>query len=127
MKFRLHKIRDTLLAAVLSGGCDATTRMKRTILAWIIFFCGFAVEMAADHMLRIQDGDVQTGGIPEPLWFVIQLALSMVALWLAFTATQTVATPWKRALLLSAQAAAGFLLYAFIGLYYVVGTGIDSL
>jgi hypothetical protein len=101
--------------------------MKRAILAWTIFFGGFGAEMAIDHMLRILDGNVRTGGIPEPLWFFIQIALAAVALWLAFTATQTLGPLWRRLLAVGAQAAVGFFLYIFIGLYYVVGTGIDSL
>lgn len=97
------------------------------MLAWSIFFVGFGVEIGVDHVLRIQDGNIRTGSIPEPLWFLIQIALAAGALWLAFTATETLRIWWKRLLVVGVQAAVGFALYAFISLYYVVGTGIDSL
>ena len=97
------------------------------MLAWAIFFGGFGAEMAIDHILRIQDGNIGTGGVPELLWFSIQIALAAAALWFAFTATKSIGALWKRILVVGAQAAVGFFLYVFIGLYYVVGTGIDSL
>jgi len=83
--------------------------------------------MVIDHILRIQDGNIRTGGIPELPWFFIQIALATAALWFAFTATKLIGALWKRILVVGAQAAVGFFLYVFIGLYYVVGTGIDSL
>ena len=101
--------------------------MKKTIIAWVVFVGGFAIEMAIDHVLRVQDGNVRTGGIPELLWFLIQIALAFSALWLAFTGTKPLIVLWKRLLVLGIQAGIAFFLYAFIGLYYVVGTGIDSL
>ena len=101
--------------------------MKTTILAWLLFFGGFSIEMTIDHLLRIHDGNIRTGGIPELLWFAIQIILASIALWLAYKGTESLITMWKRLLVLGLQAGIGFMLYAFIGLYYVGGTGIDSL
>ena len=106
---------------------NVRTQMRRTILAWLIFFGGFAVEMGIDHILRIQDGNVRTGGIPEPLWFLIQIVLAVAALQMAYGATKSLQVFWKRALVVGIQAVVGFFLSVFISLYYVVGTGIDSL
>lgn len=100
---------------------------RLTIRAWIVFFGGFGLEIAADRALRMQDGYVRTGGIPELLWFFLQIVLAIAALSLAYVATKPLRRPWLRLLALSIQAALGFLLYAAISLYYVVGTGIDSL
>ena len=101
--------------------------MKKTILGWLIYFCGFAFAMALDHLLRIQDGNIRTGGIPEPLWFLIQIALGVFAIWLLFVATKPLITLWKRLLVVGLQASIGYIITVFIALYYVVGTGIDSL
>ena len=101
--------------------------MKITIIAWVVFFGGFSLEMAIDRWLRIQDENIRTGGIPEPLWFLIQIMLAILALWLAFMATKQIATLWKRLLVLALQAGVGFILYAYMGLNYIVGAGIDSL
>jgi len=101
--------------------------MKKTLLAWIVFLGCMGVEMAIDYTLRIRDGNVQTGGIPEPLWFILQLSFSAVSLRLAYAGTLPMGVLWKRILAVAAQAATGLFLYGFIGLYYVVSSGIDSL
>jgi hypothetical protein len=101
--------------------------MQQTILAWLIFFGGLAAEMAVDHVLRIQDGNIRTGGIPEPLWFLIQILLAIVSLWLAYRATNSIHLFWKRVLAVGAQAVVAFFISVWALLYYVVGTGIDSL
>ena len=44
---------------------DVRTRLTRTALAWIVFFGGFAMEMAVDYGLRARDCDMGSGGIPE--------------------------------------------------------------
>jgi hypothetical protein len=100
-------------------------RLTLGVLAWIVFFGGFAMEIGIDYALRIRDGDVRTGGIPETLWFLIQIVLAAVALWLAFRATETLGSWWKRLLIVGLQAAIAFIPYAFIGINYVCGAGID--
>ena len=101
--------------------------MKKTIIAWFIFFGGFALEISVDYLLRIQDENIRTGGIPELLWFIIQIILAISALWLAFLATKPLVIIWRRLLVLGLQAGIGFIIYVVIGLNYIVGTGIDSL
>ena len=101
--------------------------MKKTLSAWFIFFGGFMLEIFIDHLLRIQDQNISTGGIPELIWFLIQIMLAILALWLAFVATKPLVALWKRLLVLGLQASIGFIIYVFIGLNYIVGTGIDSL
>jgi hypothetical protein len=101
--------------------------MLRTLLAWIFFFGGFAIEAAVDRFLRMRDGDVTTGGIPEPLWFAIPLVLAVVSTLLAWQATRPVHAVWQRLAVVSLQLVVGFVIYATACLWYVVGTGIDSL
>ncbi len=98
-----------------------------TIVAWVLFFGGFGIEASIDHCLRMRDGNVTTGGIPEPLWFGMQILLGITSAWLAWIATETLRTTWRRAALVSVQLIVGFLIYAALGLAYVVGSGIDSL
>lgn len=81
--------------------------------------------MGVDHTMRIQDGNMRTGGIYEPLWFLIQILLGLVALWLIATATKPLQHWWKSLLIVGVQGAIGFGLYIIIGINYVCRTGID--
>ena len=99
--------------------------MLRAILPWLVFFGGLALEFGLDYALRIRDGDVRTGGIPQPLWFAILWALAAIALWLAYEATGNIAALWKRLSIVALQAAVAFFLYAAMAISYVCGAGID--
>jgi hypothetical protein len=99
--------------------------MKRTVLAWVLFIGGLGLELAIDYLLRIYDGDIKTGGIPELLLFLITIALASIAVWLAFTATKPLGSRWKRLVVVAPQAVVGYVVYAFIAIYYVCSTGID--
>jgi len=84
-----------------------------------------ALWMAVDYLLRVQDGDVRTGGIPTELSALVHIALAVGALWLAFRGTKPVWVWWKRFLIVAVQAVFGFVLYAVVGINYVCRAGID--
>jgi hypothetical protein len=98
--------------------------MRRTALAWLVWFGGLAALLLVDYLLRKSDGNVRTGGIPEPLAGVLLLLLGAVCVWLLYQATHTV-TMWKRLTLVGIQAAAGYVFSAAISIYYVCAAGID--
>jgi hypothetical protein len=101
--------------------------MLRTLTAWLVFLGGFGVEVGVDRFLRMRDGDVTTGGIPEPLWFAIPILLAVAAAFLAWQGTRPLHAVWKRLAVVSVQLVVGFVIYAAGCLWYVVGSGIDSL
>lgn len=101
--------------------------MKRILLAWLVFFGGFLVEIAIDYALRMADGNIRTGGIPEPGWFLVQWVLAVVALGLLYTGTNDIRPLYRRLLSVSIHAAIAFAAYLVIGFCYVVGAGVDSL
>jgi nicotinamide riboside transporter PnuC len=101
--------------------------MFHTLLAWLVFLAGFGIEVGVDRFLRVRDGDVTTGGIPEPLWFAIPMVLAAAATVLAWQGTRPLHAIWKRLAVLSIQLLAGFAIYAAGCLWYRVGSGIDSL
>ena len=94
---------------------------------WMFFLFGFGALIACDYGLRMRDGQITSGGIPETLWFALQWVLAAGALCLIWRGTRSRTRPWLGFAELAAHAALGFLLYLWIGLYYVLGTGIDSL
>jgi hypothetical protein len=101
--------------------------MLRTLVAWLVFLGGFGVEVGVDRFLRMRDGDVTTGGIPETLWFAIPIVLAVAAASFAWQGTRPLQAIWKRLAVVSVQLVVGFVIYAFACLWYVVGSGIDSL
>jgi len=68
---------------------------------------------------------MRSGGIPEVLWFSIQIVLAGVALWLAFDATKALGLWWKRFSIVGVQAGVAFVLYIVVGINYVCRAGID--
>lgn len=101
--------------------------MFRAFIPWFVFLGGLGIELGIDYLIRMRDGDIRTGGLPETLFFALQLMLATVALLMAWQATRSLEAAWKRLTVVSLQAGIGFVLYAIIGLMYVVGNGIDSL
>jgi hypothetical protein len=101
--------------------------MLRTLIAWLVFLGGFGVEVGIDRFLRMRNGDVTTGGIPEPLWFAIPIVLALVSVFLAWQGTRPLHAVWKRLAVISVELVVGFVIYAGACLWYVVGSGIDSL
>lgn len=101
--------------------------MLRTLIAWLVFLGGFGIEVGVDRFQRMRDGDVTTGGIPEPLWFAIPILLAVASAFLAWQGTRPLQAVWKRLAVLSVQLVVGFAIYTAGCLWYVVGCGIDSL
>ena len=101
--------------------------MKKSIIAWLVFFGGFGFMLLVDYFLRIQDGNIKSGGIPELLFFTTIIALSLLAIWQLYMASIAIKSLWKQLLVLGVQVGIAFILYAFLSLFYVVGVGIDSM
>jgi hypothetical protein len=94
---------------------------------WVLFFGGYGALIACDYRLRMRDGEISGGGVPEMLWFAVQWVLAAGAAWLVWCGARQWKRRWVSIGELSAHAGAGFLVYLWIGLWYVTGTGIDSL
>ncbi len=101
--------------------------MLRTLTAWCVFLGGFGVEVGIDRFLRMRDGDVTTGGIPETMWLAIPVLLAVAAAVLAWQGTRPMHAVWKRLAVVTVQLVVGFVIYGGGCLWYVVGGGIDSL
>ncbi len=101
---------------------------KQTIAAWLIFLGGLGVDFGVDHYLRMQDGDVTTGGMPEILSFgILPITLAAASTYLAWRATRALQPLWKRYAVVSVQRLVGFFISTAGSLVYVGCGGIDSL
>jgi hypothetical protein len=98
--------------------------MRRIALAWIVWLGGFGLLAAMDYLLRVGDGDIKTGGVPDVVGGLLLIFLGAVSLSLLYQATRHISL-WKRLALVSLQAVVGYSLAAVMGIYYVCGTGID--
>lgn len=97
------------------------------IAAWALFLTGFAVLLVIDHVLRISDGDVHNGGVPEQLCYGVTAALAIGALVLLWRAVRRRDKWYWSFLEFFAHLILGYIICGFVLLYYIVGTGIDSL
>jgi hypothetical protein len=99
----------------------------KSFFPWLVFFGGLSIEILIDYIWRMQDSNIRTGGIPEHVWFYIQICFAVVSAIYAYIITNKAFNPLVRIGIVSLQLAVGFLLYLFIVLFYVLGTGIDSM
>lgn len=101
--------------------------MRQTILGWVLFFGGPGIEFASDYLWRMRDGDITTGGFPEVVGFLIQVVLALVSILFLYKGVQSRPKLWYRIAIVSCQVLIALAIYAVLGLWYVTGTGIDSL
>lgn len=103
---------------------------KLTLLAWLIFFGGFpiicTVEYTMRHALGMQ-GLKHPAQAADVIWYCSHAVLAAISLYFLWLSTVSFSQIWKRCLIVSLQAAAAFVLYAWLCLMYVIYTGIDSL
>jgi hypothetical protein len=96
----------------------------KVILAWLVWLGGVGALIGVDYFLRLSDGDIKTGGIPDLLGGVLLILLGGTSLWILYHGLRNVPI-WKRFILMGIQALAGYLLGAAMGINYVCRAGID--
>jgi hypothetical protein len=97
------------------------------ISAWLVFLGGLAALLFADHNLRMRDGRIWDGGIPEMLSAGMLLALGCLSVWLLWFAAKNYKHRLLGILEIIGHVIIGYALLCVILLYYTVKTGIDSL
>jgi hypothetical protein len=108
---------------------DRETDMKFALVAWIQFIVGLVILGAADYWIRWRGGWLGNPGTPTPdaIWFGVPSLLGLVAMSLLWRSTGRMNRWWLRVIVVVSQAAIGFILYLAACLWYVIGTGVDSL
>jgi hypothetical protein len=100
--------------------------MRYSVIGWFLFFGGLAIQIGVDYFLRMQDGNIKEGGFSEPLWFSIQFILGLISIFFLYKGTQSRPQLWQRIATVAWQVILAFVIYFVILLFYVLGTGIDS-
>ena len=94
-------------------------------LGYVVWFLGLAVIVAIDWGIRKLGGQEYGLGMPEPVWFISQIALSLVAVLCIYLSLRD--SNRREAVLCSLFAIlVGTLYYMVVVWLYVIGTGIDS-
>lgn len=107
--------------------------MKKTAIGWFIYLLGLASLLAVDYFVRIADGDVKTGGIPEVLGMLFILMVSGWATYLLYKGTESLMSkPFSkkmlygfRFLIVGLQVGIGWFISAVTGILYICNAGID--
>jgi hypothetical protein len=98
--------------------------MTKIFLAWLLWLGGIVALMGVDYFLRLSDGNIKTGGVPDLLGGVLLVLLGGASLWLLYQGMRNISI-LMRLIFLCIQAAAGYLLGVVIGINYVCRAGID--
>jgi hypothetical protein len=111
-------------SAAMNDAPPRTHWLMSIAVSWWLFGSGLVLLGWADWSLRMRDGHMHDGGIPEWVQHALVLALGLLASALSFRGT----SGWRmeaRLVLVAMQAFVGFWVYVFAAVAYVCGTGID--
>lgn len=94
-------------------------------LGYVTWFLGLAFIVAIDWSVR-KLGEQEYGlGMPEPVWFISQIALSLIAALCIYFSLRN--SNRREAVLYGLSAIlVGVLYYMIVVWLYVIGTGVDS-
>ena len=98
---------------------------KQITLAWLIFFGALFVEIFAHYAIRIYT-QIEIREY-EPHWFLVQILLALLAGTYLIKATKNIKPIFRKVIIIGLNIFFGYVLYLAILLWYVIGTGLDSL
>ena len=96
-------------------------------MAWLSFVGIILGELIVDYLIRINSDDFYHSGIPEQLWFVIQMSAAALALFFVFRSAKLIDTRSRIVIHYALNISLGVLFYTVVVFFYIVGLGIDSL
>lgn len=94
------------------------------LLAWLGFFGALGVEAWINYAMRMADGDVHDGGLPNAIWFGLHAVFFVLALAGLLYSARGLPWPLATAAVLG-QLAVGVPLYLFACVAFAIGAGID--
>jgi hypothetical protein len=94
------------------------------LLAWLGFFGALGLEAWINYAMRMADGDVHDGGLPNVIWFGLHGVFFALALAGLLYSARGLPWPLATAAVLG-QLAIGVPLYLFACVAFAIGAGID--
>ncbi|MCR6654665.1 MAG: hypothetical protein NVV63_02390 [Opitutus sp.] len=101
--------------------------LRGVVVPVTVFAVSLLAVVALDRHLRLRDGEIRTGGLPEIVWFGAHALCALIPLALVIAVVRRLESVWAKISLIAATLVIGWLLYIYILLHYVTGSGIDSL
>ena len=103
------------------------TYKMNILYAWIGYIGIILTEFLVDYTLRIKSEDFYSNGMPEVIWFSIQLLAALAGGYFILTGVKHFEKLQNKIFYIVCNMAAGLMFY-FLAVYsYVLGLGIDSL
>ena len=104
-----------------------TSYRSNTAYAWGIYAGVILTELLVDYLIRRASDNFYAGGIPEPAWFVVQLAAAGVGGLFIIYGARYLQNVQRKVACVVINLVAGILFYGLVVYSYVLGLGIDSL
>lgn len=99
---------------------------KSVGIGWLVFTSVILCEILIDFLLRRSSDEFRYGGMPEPLWFGIQLIAALVAVFFLIKGVRYLKRTSHIILSVSVNAILGIVFYTLAIYGYILGFGIDS-
>lgn len=99
---------------------------KKIAIGWIAFFFILLLELGIDYLLRTTSDNFYIGGIPEWLWFSIQIVAGLIGGTFIYLGTKNLNLFHHKILSYLINLALGLFVYLLFIYSYVLGLGIDS-
>lgn len=103
------------------------TYKSSTAYAWGIYAGILLLELVADYMIRTTGDNFYVSGIPEPMWFLLQILAATIGGWFILNGAKYLNTIRLKVAHVVINFIAGIIFYSLIVYSYVLGLGIDSL
>lgn len=100
---------------------------SNTAYAWGIYSGVILIELLVDYLMRRASDNFYTSGIPEPAWFLVQLAAAAIGGLFIINGARYLQNVQRKVAHVVVNLVAGILFYGLVVYSYVLGLGIDSL
>lgn len=94
--------------------------------AWGIYAGVILIELLVDYLIRRASDNFYTSGIPEPAWFMVQLAAAAIGGLFIIYGARHLQNVQRKITYVVINLVAGILFYGLVVYSYVLGLGIDS-
>lgn len=94
--------------------------------AWGIYAGAIIIELLVDYLIRIKSENFYSNGIPESMWFLLQILAATVGVYFIIYGAKYLKNIKHKITHVFANLIIGILFYTLIVYSYVLGLGIDS-